>query len=187
MDLLTYYAQQSPITDPAEYVGLFADLPRDIAGLCRVSKMLACLVELDDRLLTEARPPEKRLIGCCHDFASLFCAMARHQGIPRGRAWASPPISSPATTSTMRSSSIGMPRRSAGGWTTPRSLATSIAKPIISSLTRWTSPEATASWGDKPGRCIALARQTQRPSVYPPIRTSKDRGTMGSEEQPAIS
>jgi hypothetical protein len=47
-----------------------------------VSRMLARLAEFDDRSLTEARLPEKRLIGCCRDFAVLFCAMARHQGIP---------------------------------------------------------------------------------------------------------
>jgi Transglutaminase-like superfamily len=114
VDPLTYYTQQSLITDPAAYVGLFADLPRDIAGLCRivrgllihyfadehvftysipkdrlaevdtrdVPKMLARIYELDDRPLREARPPENRLVGCCRDFATLFCAMARHQGIP---------------------------------------------------------------------------------------------------------
>ncbi len=45
-------------------------------------KMLARIIELDDRPLTEPRPPEKRLVGCCRDAATLFCAMARHQGIP---------------------------------------------------------------------------------------------------------
>jgi hypothetical protein len=112
MDPLTYYASQSPITDPGEYVGLFADLPRDIAGLCRVvqgliihfqdpdlleyipeeriaevnirhaENMLARIRELDNRPLAETRPLEKRLVGCCRDTATLFCAMARHQGIP---------------------------------------------------------------------------------------------------------
>ncbi|MCC7130637.1 MAG: hypothetical protein B6D39_12420 [Anaerolineae bacterium UTCFX2] len=47
-----------------------------------IDKMLARIIELDDRPLTEARPPEKRLVGCCRDAATLFCAMARHQGIP---------------------------------------------------------------------------------------------------------
>jgi hypothetical protein len=45
-------------------------------------RMLDRIVELDGRPLTEPRPPEKRLAGCCRDFATLFCAMARHQGIP---------------------------------------------------------------------------------------------------------
>lgn len=108
-----FYAQQSPITDPGQLVHLFAELPRDISGLCRVvqgliihymvgerlfgyripeerlpevdtctvAKMLARILELDPRPLAEPRPPEKRLIGCCRDFSTLFCAMARHQGI----------------------------------------------------------------------------------------------------------
>jgi Transglutaminase-like superfamily len=44
--------------------------------------MLARLAELDDRLLAEARPPTKRLIGCCRDFTVLFLTMAREAGIP---------------------------------------------------------------------------------------------------------
>jgi hypothetical protein len=47
-----------------------------------IDKMLTRIIELDDRPLTESRPPEKRLVGCCRDAATLFCAMARHQGIP---------------------------------------------------------------------------------------------------------
>lgn len=47
-----------------------------------VALMLARMQELDERPLTEPRPLEKRLIGCCRDFATLFCALARHQGIP---------------------------------------------------------------------------------------------------------
>lgn len=112
-DPLTYYASQSLFTDPGDYGTLFAGLPGDVAGLCRVvqglvihyrgagmfghtipqarlceidsrhvAKMLARIVELDDRPLVEARPPEKRLVGCCRDFSTLFCAMARAKGIP---------------------------------------------------------------------------------------------------------
>jgi hypothetical protein len=47
-----------------------------------VPHMLARIRELDDRPLTEERPPEKRLVGCCRDFSTLFCSMARHRGIP---------------------------------------------------------------------------------------------------------
>ena len=47
-----------------------------------VEKMLARIIESDDRPLAEPRPPEKRLVGCCRDAALLFCAMARYQGIP---------------------------------------------------------------------------------------------------------
>jgi hypothetical protein len=47
-----------------------------------VPAMLAHLRALDARPLTEARPPERRILGCCRDFTVLLCAMARHQGIP---------------------------------------------------------------------------------------------------------
>lgn len=45
-------------------------------------KMLARIVEMDDRPLSEERPPERRLVGCCRDFTVLFLAMARRQGVP---------------------------------------------------------------------------------------------------------
>lgn len=49
--------------------------------------MLARLRALDGRPLTEARPPERRLVGCCRDFAVLLCAILRQQGRPaRARA-----------------------------------------------------------------------------------------------------
>jgi len=113
MDIIAYYTQQSRITDPGAYSDLFADLPRDIPGLCRVvqgliihyrggemfnytipeermpeidtcyvEKMLARIIEMDARSLNEPRAPEDRLVGCCRDFATLFCAMARYHGIP---------------------------------------------------------------------------------------------------------
>ena len=47
-----------------------------------VPTILARIRELDDRSLTQERPPEKRLVGCCRDFATLFCSMARYRGIP---------------------------------------------------------------------------------------------------------
>ncbi|MCI4352570.1 MAG: transglutaminase domain-containing protein [Thermoplasmata archaeon] len=47
-----------------------------------VSRMLARLAAMDERPLSEPRPVERRIVGCCRDFAVLFCAMARHQGIP---------------------------------------------------------------------------------------------------------
>lgn len=113
IDPQTFYATQSEITEPGAYIHLFADLPRDIASLCKVvqgliihyrcgamygytipdnrlsevdtrsvEKMLARIRELDPRPLTEERPPEKRLVGCCRDSATLFCSMARYWGIP---------------------------------------------------------------------------------------------------------
>ena len=47
-----------------------------------VPKMLAHIVALDGRSLNEERAPEQRFVGCCRDFATLFCSMARYRGIP---------------------------------------------------------------------------------------------------------
>jgi hypothetical protein len=44
--------------------------------------MLDRLLALDDRPLTEGRPPHQRLVGCCRDFTVLFLSMARRAGIP---------------------------------------------------------------------------------------------------------
>ena len=37
---------------------------------------------IDSRSLAIARAPEKRVIGCCREFATLFCAILRCKGIP---------------------------------------------------------------------------------------------------------
>ena len=47
-----------------------------------VPDMLARIQELDNRPLAEGRPPERRFVGCCRDFSTLFCSMARFRGIP---------------------------------------------------------------------------------------------------------
>ncbi|MGH2459795.1 MAG: transglutaminase-like domain-containing protein [Chloroflexota bacterium] len=47
-----------------------------------VARMLDRLFVLDDRSLVEPRAPEKRLVGCCRDFAVLLCSLARARGIP---------------------------------------------------------------------------------------------------------
>lgn len=47
-----------------------------------VRGILARLRVLEDSPLTQARPPQRRLVGCCRDYAVLLCAMARHRGIP---------------------------------------------------------------------------------------------------------
>jgi Transglutaminase-like superfamily len=47
-----------------------------------VRSMLARILKLEDRPLSVARPPEKRLAGCCRDFATLLCSILRHHGIP---------------------------------------------------------------------------------------------------------
>jgi hypothetical protein len=111
MDPLSYYATQSPITDPGALGHLFADLPRTVPemagvvrGLCLaygerhkypiqnerlletnshyVRTILGKIVALDRRPLLEIRPPDKRFMASCSDFVSLLCAMARFQGIP---------------------------------------------------------------------------------------------------------
>ena len=43
---------------------------------------LARVIELDDRPLTVARLPEKRVVGNCRDYATLLTAILRHQGVP---------------------------------------------------------------------------------------------------------
>lgn len=47
-----------------------------------VAVMLRQIQALDARPLSEARPPERRLVGCCRDFALMLCAMLRQQGVP---------------------------------------------------------------------------------------------------------
>ena len=47
-----------------------------------VDRMLDRLLELDPRPLAEPRPLNRRIVGCCRDFATLFTSMARHKGIP---------------------------------------------------------------------------------------------------------
>jgi hypothetical protein len=47
-----------------------------------VERMLARILELDPRPLTEAREPGKRLVGNCRDHSVLLTAMLRHQGVP---------------------------------------------------------------------------------------------------------
>ncbi|MEM7033785.1 MAG: transglutaminase domain-containing protein [Chloroflexota bacterium] len=108
MDIVTYYKTQSAFTTPGDYEHLFKALPDTIPELCAVvqglvlhyfndaadknrhdeknlryvTKMITRILEMDDHPLIEARPPEKRVIGCCRDFATLFCAMARYKNIP---------------------------------------------------------------------------------------------------------
>jgi hypothetical protein len=46
------------------------------------SLKLARLLEVDSRPLSEARPPEKRLVGNCRDFSLLLAAMLKVHGTP---------------------------------------------------------------------------------------------------------
>lgn len=111
MDTLSYYAAQSPFTDPGDQSGLLAGLPKTVPELCRVvqglcldyeirykypivnerllqthvryvSAVLKEITALDKSPLTEARPEEKRFLASSSDFANLLCSMARTQGIP---------------------------------------------------------------------------------------------------------
>jgi hypothetical protein len=52
------------------------------AHIRHADKILARILALDDRPLTAARPPEKRVVGVCHHFALLMTAMLRAKGIP---------------------------------------------------------------------------------------------------------
>ncbi len=47
-----------------------------------VSRILTRILELDAQPLTVERATNKRFAGNCRDFATLLCAMLRHQGIP---------------------------------------------------------------------------------------------------------
>ena len=47
-----------------------------------VERMLARIIELDDRPLTEPRDLAHKLVGNCRDHSVLLCAMLRHQGVP---------------------------------------------------------------------------------------------------------
>ena len=60
MDPIAYYAQQSPFTDPGEHISLFADLPRDIEGLCRTVQRLI-IHYLDGEKLFDWTIPQERL------------------------------------------------------------------------------------------------------------------------------
>jgi hypothetical protein len=112
-DLLDYYAQPGPMTDPQDQAALLNDLPADIPSLVKivqgvmvhifwaerygltlsderkqevnlrfVNKMLARMIELDDRPLTVARELDRKLIGNCRDHTTLLCSILRHQAVP---------------------------------------------------------------------------------------------------------
>jgi hypothetical protein len=111
MNPLTYYATQSPFTDPGTCGILFSDLPRAISEICGVIQglcldyeerhkypivnerlletnsryvriILENIINLDNRPFVEARSPALRFMASSADFANLFCSMARFHGIP---------------------------------------------------------------------------------------------------------
>lgn len=61
------------------------DIPaerRNEIYLRSVPEMLGRVLELDAAPFTVARPPERRLVGICRDFAVLLVSVLRHQGVP---------------------------------------------------------------------------------------------------------
>jgi hypothetical protein len=67
----------------AERYGVqLAEPRREEVQLRWVVRQLERIVELDPRPLTEAREPDRRLVGNCRDFSVMLTAMLRHQGIP---------------------------------------------------------------------------------------------------------
>lgn len=66
-----------------EYYGVhLTDQRREESHIRGVAEMLDALLALDDRPLSEARPPERRLAGICRNFATLMVAMLRAKGVP---------------------------------------------------------------------------------------------------------
>jgi excinuclease ABC subunit A len=61
------------------------DTPRERHGeiyLRTVPEMLKRILELDSSSLTVKRPPQKRKVSLCRDFAVLLTSMLRHQSVP---------------------------------------------------------------------------------------------------------
>jgi len=67
----------------AERYGVqLADEHREQVRLRSVAQKLERIFALDPHPLTEAREPEKRLVGNCRDFSVMLAAILRHQGVP---------------------------------------------------------------------------------------------------------
>lgn len=47
-----------------------------------IEKILGRIIELDDSSLVEVRPPKKRFVGTCRDFALLLCSFLRQKSVP---------------------------------------------------------------------------------------------------------
>jgi hypothetical protein len=69
-----YWAEAYGYSIPKERVAEYQI--RDVAG------KLNRIMELDDRPLSEPRPPDRRLVGNCRDYAVLLTAMLRYKGVP---------------------------------------------------------------------------------------------------------
>lgn len=104
-----FYAAHSPYTDPSPYQALLQTLPSSIPDLCKAIQGLIVhyrasgidfpperLAEIDSRNirtilqtlgrdprpLSQPREPTQCFVGCCRDYALLFVAAMREQGIP---------------------------------------------------------------------------------------------------------
>lgn len=67
--------------------GRFYDYPIPLRRLLDIEthyieKILKKIIELDGSELTRERTLENRIIGSCSDYATLFCSILRHKGIP---------------------------------------------------------------------------------------------------------
>ena len=104
--------------------GALPDLPAGRVGeknLRPADAIVRRLLSMDPSPLTQARPPDRRVVGTCRHFAVLACALLRRQGTPHGPGAGSPPTSGPVSPWTTGSSSTS-PRTSAGSASTPEIL-----------------------------------------------------------------
>lgn len=67
---------------PDLYGVTLTDEQKQTVHLRKVSDILAGIVALDDRPLSEARPPEKRFVTNCRGYTVLAVTLLRHAGVP---------------------------------------------------------------------------------------------------------
>jgi hypothetical protein len=67
----------------AERYGVsLSELRKAEVQLRAVARQLSRLIEIDERPLTVAREPERRLVGNCRDHSTFAAAILRHHGVP---------------------------------------------------------------------------------------------------------
>jgi len=67
---------------PSFYGVTISDERKNESHIREPERMLDRLLELDDRMLNVARPPERRLVGVCRHFVVLLLTMLRAKHIP---------------------------------------------------------------------------------------------------------
>ena len=112
IDILSYYATQSPLTNPGPYRFLYEDLPDDLEQLFKIinhvlfhvhdardlyqptsvqrreqflrtmQQRLGRIHELDPSSLTIPRAMKEKQLGFCRDYAVFMTSILRHKGIP---------------------------------------------------------------------------------------------------------